>query len=73
MNKIKRIVLGFVFFNLLSLVVFAACAGSITINGASCSLNNEYNGFCWYECPNGDVVARPKGNGEFQPVEGGGY
>lgn len=58
MKKIKTILVAFAMFNCLSLAVLA-CAGSITINGASCSLNNEYNGFCWYECPNGDVVARP--------------
>lgn len=64
MKKLKQTIAGFVVFNFLAIAVFAACAGSITINGASCSLNNEWNGYCWYECPNGDVVARPKGNGE---------
>lgn len=60
MKKMKKIFAAFAIFNCLSLVVFAACASTITINGATCTLNNEWNGYCWYECPNGDVVARPK-------------
>lgn len=60
MKKIKKIVIGFLMFNCLSFAVFAACANSININGSHCTLNNEWNGYCWYECGNGDVVARPK-------------
>lgn len=68
MKKFKKIVASFVIFNCLSIAVFAACAGSITINGASCSLDGDWNGYCWYACPNGDVVARPKGGAEEPPI-----
>lgn len=69
MKKFKKIVAGFVIFNCLSLAVFAACAKTQTVNGMSCTLNNEWNGYCWYECPNGDVYAKKVSSEDNPPAE----
>lgn len=73
MKRVRNIAIGFLLFNSMSFAAFAACASSIVINGATCRFNAEFNDFCWYECPNGDVVARPKGNGDFIPIDDGGF
>ena len=73
MKKFKKVVAGFVIFNCLSLVVLAACADTYVVNGMTCKLNAPWNGYCWYECPNGDVYAKKEKTESEAAIEAEAY
>lgn len=55
MEKVKKIVVGFLLFNCLSLIVLAStCPPTLQVGKeAACTLTGQWNGYCWYSCPSG--------------------
>lgn len=64
MKNLKMFVIGFLLLNCFSIVAFA-CAGSVTVNGATCPFARETQSFCYYTCPSGEY----RGNkGGFEEI-----
>ncbi len=67
MKNLSRFVIGFLIFNCLSIVAIAACASSVTVNGATCPFDRESPSFCYYRCPSGEYRGN-KGGEEGPPI-----
>ncbi len=68
MEKLKKIVIGFLLFNCLSVVAVFACATSVTVNGATCPFDRESPQFCYYTCPSGEYRGNKGGSEQIEEL-----
>ncbi len=57
MKNLKKLVIGFLFFNCFAIGVIAqvaGCSNSVTVNGATCPYDRSSDSFCYYRCPAGE-------------------